>query len=142
MFKTYFFLNFGSSAKETSIFFFLWSTLYRVLSMCKVSWFLIVNFTLSVVIQTLRVKRFYSQSRTCSAKEATILIGRPEKYPECWLIFICNCLQGFLMQNILIVKILGVLPRKHQYSSVLETTCPYSLQSDKYHKCCLIDLYL
>ena len=44
--------------------------------------------------------------------------------------------------NILIVKILGVPPRKHQYYSVFETICPWSLQSDKYHEYWLIDLYL
>ena len=58
----YLFLNFGCSVKVASIFFFLWSTLYIVFSMCKVSWFLIVDFTLSLVTQTLRVKRFYSES--------------------------------------------------------------------------------
>ena len=47
--------------------------------MYKVSRFLIVDFTLSLVTQTPRVKRFYSQS---FAKEATILIGHPEKWSE------------------------------------------------------------
>ena len=40
------------------------------------------------------------------------------------------------------MKILGVSPRKHQHCFFLETTCPYSFQSDKYHLYCLIDLYL
>ena len=57
MFKTYLFLNFMCSAKEASIFFFLWSTLYLLFSMCNVSWFLIVDFTLSLVTQTPGVKR-------------------------------------------------------------------------------------
>ena len=57
MFKTYFFSKFVCCAKEASIFFFLWSTLYFAFSMCKVSWFLIVDFTLSLVTQTPRVKR-------------------------------------------------------------------------------------
>ena len=96
MFKTYLFLNFMCSAKEASIFFFLWSTLYLLFSMCKVSWFLIVDFTLSLVTQTPRVKRLYSQSSRCSAKKATILIWHPEKWPESWLILIYHWLQGFL----------------------------------------------
>ena len=57
IFKTYLFSNFVCSAKEASIFLFLRSTLYFVFSMCKVSWFLIVDFTLSLVTQTPRVKR-------------------------------------------------------------------------------------
>ena len=105
--------------------------------MCKVSWCLIVDFTLSLI--TPRVKCFYSQSSRCSAKEATTLIGHPEKWPESWLIFICHCFQEFLAQNILIVKILGLSQKKHQNCSFLETTCPYSLQSDKYYEYCLID---
>ena len=57
------------------------------------------------------------------------------------LILICHCLKGFLTQNILVMEILGVTPRKHQYYFFLKTTCPKSLQSDKYEYC-LIDLYL
>ena len=97
MFKTCLFLNFACSLKEASIFFLLWSTLYKVFSMYKVAWFLIIDFTLSLVTQTPCVKRFYSQSSRCSAKETTILTGHPEKWPESWLILICHCLQGFLM---------------------------------------------
>ena len=95
MFKTYLFLNFGCSTKEAPIFFFMWSTLHKVFSMCKVSWFLIVNFTLSLVTQTPRLKGFYSRSSRCSAKEVTILIGLPGKWTEFWLILICHCSQGF-----------------------------------------------
>ena len=50
-----------------------------VFSMCKVLRFLIADFTLSLVTQTLCLKRFYSQSFRCYAKEATILIGHPKK---------------------------------------------------------------
>ena len=95
MFKTYLLLNFVCSAKEASIFFFLWITLYLVFSMCKVSWFLIVDFTLSRITQT-RVKRLYFQCYRCSAKEATILIWPLEKWLESLLILICHRLQGFL----------------------------------------------
>ena len=124
MFKTYLFLNFVCSTKEASIFFFLWSTIYLVFSMCKASWFLTAGFTLSLVTQNPFVKRLYSQSSTCSAKKATMLIWHPEKWSESLLIMICHCLQGFLARNILIVKTLGVPPRKHQYCFVFETTCP------------------
>ena len=48
-FKTYLFLNFGCSANKVPIFFFLWSTLNKVFSRCKVSWFLIVDLTLLLV---------------------------------------------------------------------------------------------
>ena len=72
---------------------FLWSTLYLVFSVCKVPWFLIVNFTLSLVIQTSHVKPLYSQSSRCPAKKSTILIWHPEKLPESWLILICHCLR-------------------------------------------------
>ena len=96
VFKTFLFLNFVCSLTEASIFFFLWSTLYLVLSMWKVSWFLIVDFTLSLVTQIPRVKRLSSQSSRFPAKKATTLIWHPEKWPESWLILICHCLQGFL----------------------------------------------
>ena len=96
MFKTYLFLNFVYSAKMASIFFFSWSTLHLVFSTCKVSSFLIPDFTLSLVTQTLHAKRLYSQSSRCSAKEATILISHPNKWPKSWLILICHCLQRFL----------------------------------------------
>ena len=46
MCKTYLFFNLGCSAKVASIFFFLWSTTYKVFSMWKVSWLLIVDFAL------------------------------------------------------------------------------------------------
>ena len=47
--------------------------IYLVFSMCKVSWFLIVDFTLPLVTQTPPAKRLYSQSSRCSAKKAAIL---------------------------------------------------------------------
>ena len=57
---------------------------------------LLADFHLTLVTQTLRVKRLYSQSSRCSAKEAMILIWYPEKWPESWLILICHSFQGFL----------------------------------------------
>ena len=69
--------------------------IYLVFSMWKLSWFLIVDFTLSQITQIPPAKRLYSQSSRCSAKKAVILIWHPEKWPESWLIFICHGLQGF-----------------------------------------------
>ena len=88
MFKTYLFFNFESSAKEASLFILLWSTLDLVFSMWKVSWFLIVDFALSLDTQTPCVKRLYSQSSRCFAKKAAMLIWHPEKWPESWLVLI------------------------------------------------------
>ena len=58
VFKTYLFLNFECSANKVPIFFFLWSTLNKVFSMCKVSWFLIVDLTLSPSIPNSTCKTF------------------------------------------------------------------------------------
>ena len=99
MFKTYLFLNFVCSAKKASIFFFLWSTLHLVFSMCKVSSFLIPDFTLSLVTQTLHAKRLYSQSSRCSAKEATILISHPNKWPKSWLIWFVTAYKDSLRKK-------------------------------------------
>ena len=89
MFKTYLFLNFVCSTKEASIFFFLWSTIYLVFSMCKASWFLTAGFTLSLVTQNPFVKRLYSQSSTCSAKKQRCWYGTLKNGLNlCWLWFV------------------------------------------------------
>ena len=126
MFKTYLFLNFVCSAKEASIFFLLWSTLYLAFSMCKVSWFLIPNFTFSLVLlyhQTPLIKRLHYQSFRCSAKETTILTWHPEKWLNLGWFWFVTAYKDSLGKK-LIVKILGVPPRKYQYCFVLAATGP------------------
>ena len=82
MYKTYIFSWILGAPQKWHRYFSFCIFLYIVFSMFKVSWFLIADFTLTLVTQTLPLKRFYSQSFRCSAKEATILIGHPEKWPE------------------------------------------------------------
>ena len=61
MFKTYLFLNFRCSEKGHRYFSFCEAPYIKCFQ-CKVSWFLIVGFTLSRVTQTPPVKRFHSLS--------------------------------------------------------------------------------
>ena len=119
-FKTYLFLNFACSAKEASIFFFLRSTLYLVFSICKVSWFLIVDFILSLVIQTPGVKCLDSQSSRCSAKKQRYSYGTLKNGLNLgWFCFVT----AYEVPYVKYTNCENSRPRKHQYCFVLETTC-------------------
>ena len=74
MCKRYYSRNFRCSAKETVILLLLWSTLSIALSKCKVSWFQLFYFDLSLFTQSACVKGIYSPIYRCSMKEAVILL--------------------------------------------------------------------
>ena len=72
----------GYSVKEASIFFYLVSALYITFSRSKVVGFVVVIFTFSLLTQIPCLKHFYCRRSWCSAKEATIYIEHPKKWPE------------------------------------------------------------
>ena len=81
MFKIQNFKISGFSAKEASTFHLYFSFCIKYFHFA-VSWFLIVYFTLSLVTQIPRVKRFHSQSPRCSTNKEMIFRGHPEKWHE------------------------------------------------------------
>ena len=77
MFKIQNFWVFRERSIDISLVFFF---LYKVFSFCSV--LILDYFTLSLVTQIPRVKRFYSQSPRCSTNKAMIICGHPEKWQE------------------------------------------------------------
>ena len=71
--KVTFSWNFRCSTKEAVLLLRLWSTVYIVFSKCKLSWFYLSYFTLTLLTESAYVKVICSWNLRSSVKEAALL---------------------------------------------------------------------